>query len=424
MPQNIFFTMKKFFHAALVLPLVLFAVSCSESDEGPKSVELTGGTESQQTVYADDKQAPAPIRFTAKAAWTATVAEVQTKAEGGSSVDWLKLDAYSGGAGDVSLTMTLEENTTGHDRKAEIRIECAGTTLTITVEQKGTKRGDSDVEDPNNPENPDQPTTDLKNRIVRIDQNWSGTTDAYYEFKYDEAGRVVGGKRFQYGDGNYGNTEENMTVTYGDKTITYKSEGKEGNYYNWTEADSDVLDENGRVVSEKFTAVEQYEGKTDPYESSSRFTYDANGYLIKTETIYPNEDKDLYQITWTNGNPTQVIWTSAENPTNTNPTTTTTTDRATYGTIENKANLDLNWLIALNGMEGWQFSVGESLFPAATGYMGKRSKYMAETVTGTGEYDKGSYTNEYQFDNEGRIVKIISKDNNGDTDIYTIRYAE
>ncbi len=147
--------MKKFFHAALVLPLVLFAVSCSESDDGPKSVELTGGTESQQTVYADDEQAPAPIRFTAKAAWTATVAEVTTKAEGDSEVDWLDLSAYSGGAGNVSLTMTLSPNYTGADRKAEIRIECAGTSISITVEQKGTTE---QGEVPKDPEKPDEKT--------------------------------------------------------------------------------------------------------------------------------------------------------------------------------------------------------------------------------------------------------------------------
>ncbi len=144
--------MKNFFHAVLVLPLVLFAAACSKSDDGTKSVELTGGTESQQTVYADEKQAPAPIRFTAKAAWTATVAEVTTKAEGDSEVDWLDLSAYSGGAGNVSLTMTLSPNYTGADRKAEIRIECAGTSISITVEQKGTTEQGEVPEDPDKPE--------------------------------------------------------------------------------------------------------------------------------------------------------------------------------------------------------------------------------------------------------------------------------
>ncbi len=414
MPQNIF-TMKKFFHAALVLPLVLFAVSCSESDDGPKSVELTGGTKPQQTVYADDEQAPAPIQFTAQAAWTATVTDttpVQTKTETG-KVDWLDLSAYSGGAGKVSLTMTLTPNYTGQDRKAEIRIECAGTTLTITVEQKGTKQDGT---------KPEQ--ADLKNRIVRIENRYYYETDKptsedecdeYYEFKYDDTGRIVGIKRFQHGDGNYDNVEENTTVTYGDKTIVYEIESKEGTYQYWTCTDTAVLDENGRVISDEYKGVEEYDGKTNPYEVSYRFAYD-DGYLVKAEGTYKDLDQCwVDEITWTDGNPTQVVgYYNGE---------TSDIDRATYGTIENKANLDLNWLIALR-TEGWRFTVGDNLLPAATGYMGKRSKYMAETVTRTAESDNHFCTNEYQFDSEGRIVKITSKDDNGIDEIYTIRYAE
>ncbi|MCM1301330.1 MAG: DUF4595 domain-containing protein [Alistipes senegalensis] len=403
--------MKSIFHrmSALSVLAMMFVAGCGESnDDGPKPVELTGGTKTQQTVYADDEQAPAPIKFTAAAAWTATVAEVQTKAAGGSEVDWLTLSAYSGGAGEVSLNMRLDPNYTGTDRKAEIRIECAGTTLKITVEQKGTKQ------DGTKPA-PDQPTTDPKNRIVRIDEKYlyyetDNPIDEYYEFAYDKTGRVAGIKRVRCGNSEY-ETEENTTVTYGNKTIVYEIAGKEKTgKENWTITDTAVLDEHGRAVSENFSGVEEYEGERHPFEASYRFTYDADGYLVKTEDVDEDSNEaDSYRITWTNGNPTQVIWTYADR---------TTIDRATYGTVENKANLDLNWFIALQ-MEGWHYSVGENPFLAAMGYMGKRSKYMAETVTGTGAEDNHSYTNEYQFDSEGRIVKITSDD-----EVYTIHYAE
>ncbi len=376
----------------------------------PEPIELTGETPTQQTVWADETLAPAPIRFTATGPWTATVAEVGGKADAG-RVDWLALSAYNGEAGEVSLTATLSPNYTGADRKAEIRIACGDKTIVLTVEQKGTKADGTIPEDPNKPE-----LSDLKNRIVRIEENWSGKLNEYYEFKYDEAGRVIGIKRFQYGDGNYEDVEENTTVTYGDKTIVYEIESKEGTYQYWTCTDTAVLDENGRVVSDEYKGVEEYDGKTDPYEVSYRFAYD-DGYLVKTEGTYKDLDQCwVDEITWTDGNPTQVVGYY-------NNEETSDIDRATYGTIENKANLDLNWLIALR-TEGWRFSVGDNLLPAATGYMGKRSKYMAETVTRTAESDNHFCTNEYQFDSEGRIVKITSKDNNGDTDIYTIRYAE
>ncbi len=409
--------LKKIFHPVLVVSLLamgLVAAACSESnDDGPKSVELTGGTSTKQTVYADETQKPENITFKAAAPWTATVTDttpVQTKAETGNT-EWLKLDHYSGEAGDVSLTMTLSLNLTGHDRKAEIRIVCGGTTIVITVEQKGTKQDGT---------TPEQ--ADLKNRIVRIEEDWSGKTDAYYEFKYDEAGRVIGIKQFEYGDEYSSDTEYNITVTYGDKTITYESKGEgkdDGKDYIWTETDSAVLDENGRVVSEKNTSFEKYGEETSTDEITYRFTYDANGYLVKNEELDSDYLEYSYQITWTAGNPTQVVdyWRD-------NHGEMANVDRATYGSVENKANLDLNWLALCS--ESWHFSVGENQFLALTGYMGKRSKNMADTVITHCENSKQTYTEAivYQFDNEGRIVKITSKDDNGNTDIYTIRYAE
>ncbi len=146
--------MKRFFHAVLVLSLALFAVSCSESNENgedDKSIKLSPETKQEQQVYADDKQAPAPIKFTATAPWKATVSEVATKAEAG-RVDWLELSKYEGEKGEVSINMTLHVNTTGQDRKAKIRIACGGTTIVITVEQKGKTESGEVPEDPDEPE--------------------------------------------------------------------------------------------------------------------------------------------------------------------------------------------------------------------------------------------------------------------------------
>lgn len=41
-------------------------------------------------------------------------------------------------AGDYTITITLGVNTTGKNRRATVMIECGGTKITITVEQKGT----------------------------------------------------------------------------------------------------------------------------------------------------------------------------------------------------------------------------------------------------------------------------------------------
>ncbi len=538
--------LKKIFHPVLVVSLLamgLVAAACSESnDDGgnggnggnegggntPANIELTGDTSSQQQVYADDKQAPAPIKFTAKAPWTATVAAVPTKAEGGSEVDWLDLSAYSGGAGDVSLTITLSPNYTGQDRKAEIRITCGGTTIVITVEQKGKTESGEVPEDPNEPkpnpielsgETPTQQTvwadetqtpkniafkalapwtatvaevqtkaeaeagrvdwlalsayeggagevsltitlkpnltgqdrkaeiriecagttivitveqkattesgekpaqSDLKNRIVRIDANMEnydryGKANENSEFTYDEAGRVVGIKRFlqyddQYGDRGHVDEEEIMTITYSDKTVAYESICKSNGSVVYQDNSSIELDENGRGVSGTYKTIREDDGT---WGYTNRFTYDANGQLVKTEEISDSSYKDLYTTTWTNGNPTQGLWSSSDNP------SYTYTDQAAYETIENKTNLDLNWLIALSGAN---FAGGSynDIF-AAMGYMGKRPKNMAKNVTNG--YIK--YTYEYQLDGQGRITKIVEIISKGPTsNEYIIHYAE
>ncbi|MCM1300507.1 MAG: hypothetical protein NC250_03725 [Alistipes senegalensis] len=196
--------MKIFFHAVLVLPLALFAAACSDND-GDEAVKLESGTDTKQQVFADDT-APAPIRFTAAAAWTATVTDTTPVRTETGKTEWLELDRYSGDAGEVTLTMTLSPNYTGADRKAEIRIACGGTTIVITVEQKGTK---ADGTQPQDPENPDKPAPAEYALVERIDVDFDGwselpddarqndlnlypaPSDMYFAFRYDDRNRIV-----------------------------------------------------------------------------------------------------------------------------------------------------------------------------------------------------------------------------------------
>ncbi len=191
--------MKRFFHAVLVLPLVLFAVSCSESNDNgggnDDPIKLSPGTELKQEAFADEEQALAPIKFTATAPWKATVSEVATKAEAG-RVDWLELSKYEGEKGEVSINMRLEVNTTGQDRKAKIRIACGDTTIVITVEQKGkTESGEV-------PEDPEKPTPTGYALVESVDARfWVGCEEEansneyssrfHYVFHYDDQNRIA-----------------------------------------------------------------------------------------------------------------------------------------------------------------------------------------------------------------------------------------
>lgn len=118
-------------------------VACDKENEPPKPIELTGGTEASQTIFADETEKSDGIKFKATAAWTATVSDVTSKANDKDA--WLRLNAYSGGAGDVTLTISLDKNDTGKDRKTEIRITCDGTTIMIIVEQKATMKENEDL---------------------------------------------------------------------------------------------------------------------------------------------------------------------------------------------------------------------------------------------------------------------------------------
>ncbi len=378
----------------------------------PEPIELTGETPTQQSVWADETQTPKNIAFKALASWTATVAEVGGKAEAG-RVDWLALSAYEGGAGENSLTITLKPNLTGQDRKAEIRIACGDKTIVLTVEQKGTKADGTLPEDPNKPEQ-----SDLKNRIKRIETYWYNEAgkleplDEYFEFEYDETGRVTHVKWFEYGDGGYSDVEVNAAITYGDKTVAYKSEHKEGSDISISTG-SIELDEKGRAVSGK--ADEDIHNSIAEWSYIYNLTYNAEGYLVKTDVTEKEGNrthKSLYTITWTNGNPTQAIWENGDKP---------VTDQATYSTIENKTNIDLNWMLLLD-TEAWNFVSGDPTNAfSMMGYMGKRPQNMVKSVTDGYDHDACSY--DYQLDNEGRIAKIIEYNDHYSIE-YRIFYAE
>lgn len=137
---------------------------------GDKQIVLSGQSEKNQQVYADD-EASAGFSFTAKSSWTATVAEtvpaqaalsVANDLAAGmrsSGVEWLRLlsgglEKYSGGAGEFDIAIELTPNYTGSSRSAKIAIASTsgGTGITITVMQQGVT---ADGEVPQEPEDPD-----------------------------------------------------------------------------------------------------------------------------------------------------------------------------------------------------------------------------------------------------------------------------
>lgn len=310
-----------------LLCLCCLTAACSD-DEESKSIVLTNGTQTSQTVYADETTGNSGgIHFTAAADWTATVTAVISKAEGGSTVDWLSLSAYSGGPGEYTLTLTLTENTTGQDRKAQIEIRCGADVIIITVEQKGTtEEGDT----------PEEPVAPAGKRLSRVEYTHvsSENPDSYDKhimtFEYDNEGRLAVFHQISYtGDEQGYYADDVCTFTYepGQMKIVYEEDG-----YSDPRTYIAKLNEAGDVSL--FYEEPEYSTTTAAW----MFKYDADGYLQQIledymyevdvdegggdnddESVAPDPgygrgsaatrsfDSEMLSLTWQNGNLVSTI---------------------------------------------------------------------------------------------------------------------
>lgn len=153
-----------------MLSVLLLAACGSDDGGGGGSFIPPSQNERNQTAYADNENTGGGgFTFTANAAWTATVTEVQPEAavspqalkvaksstaETGNNVVWLRLyvgdrESYSGPAGQTTLRIELDQNYTGERREATITIRSGNNTFTVTVVQEANKKDGSANVDPN-----------------------------------------------------------------------------------------------------------------------------------------------------------------------------------------------------------------------------------------------------------------------------------
>ncbi len=132
--------MKKHFYFLSLILLCAF-VGCSD-DDSQASIEIGDGQQTVQTVYADDEVGTSAIKFKTTAAWTSGVYASGTKASS-STPDWVRITPESGNAaGEYSMSISFDVNTTGKKRSATIAIKCNGEESYIKVAQDGiTKDG-------------------------------------------------------------------------------------------------------------------------------------------------------------------------------------------------------------------------------------------------------------------------------------------
>lgn len=275
--------MNRFLAGCFSLFLAAFVAGCSDDDNAPRDLVLSDDTQTTQTVYADQTSGTGGgISFTALSDWTATVTDVtDTKAASDGTVDWLTLSAYSGGPGQYTLTLTLTENRTGRDRKAQIEIVCGADRITITVEQKGTTTGG------------DTPTVPQGNRLSRMEYTSvdSNNPDYYTKiiltFAYNREGLL---------------DEVHDIVYYGDEQAYYSDDiyafGYDENArLQRIERHSDYGSDYAYVVqtNDAGDITLLYEDTGNSAVTAWRFDYDENRYLqkaVENNTYEPDNDGD------------------------------------------------------------------------------------------------------------------------------------
>ena len=283
--------------------LLLTLAACSKDPETQKEIILDKETATEQTVYADQTSTDKGISFHADADWFATVKEVATKAADNTPVDWITLSQYEGGAGDFTLTLTIKENHTQADRRAEITIVCGTTVIKIMIEQKATNENGVTLK-----------------RVKSVDyiealgeqyakQEHYKKDNFKFSYSYDEEGRVA--KVVQ----SYEDEASTYLFDYhivGEITVTEKLDNFDSSLPDDYQCEYLLtLDKQGNVVSLK--SDDEYEGNINAaYTSDDRLaklssegSYDSwyqkysytHGLLAKIETKYDMiSDADILEF--------------------------------------------------------------------------------------------------------------------------------
>lgn len=412
--------LKKILGRVMLLFVVGMMVSCGDDNPTPvkkDTITLDKTTVQNQVCWADDTQGESAITFNASTDWSAVVREVETKSIPQPSikpVDWLTLSAYAGGAGKNSLIISLKKNETGNDRSAEVTITAGKSVLTLTIVQKSTKKGEASE-------------GDVKGLVTKVTcKSWyENKDDGEYtvEFFYDQQGRVTRitqteTNEYDTPQGEAGTvlSKAEVTLTYGSGTASYYMAYSEDGMVNpnhWVKG-SAKLDAQGRVLSGEYTDKDDDdEGDNEECYGTYTLTYDANGYLVKSEGM-DGDDPLTETLKWDAGNLIEVNRGTEDGR--------ELVDRVVYGSVKNNGNVDLNWLFVLSS-EGFDFSTGDpnKVF-AVLGLTGKRTANMPTKVTETwGDVD----TFTYETTEKGVLTKITSKTDDGRSrDEYVITYGK
>ena len=359
--------------------VALTACSDDNGDGTGKDIQLAPGTPKDYTIFADETSGTPSegISFTTTGPWRVTV--VQTRADafdsGEVTPSWVTVSPDHGdAAGDYTISISLGVNTSGQDRKAIITIECGGTKITITVEQKGT------TEDGKVPDDGDEPVVptgaQLVSEVYHYFNNSPGEEDSRIELTYDERNRLIRWKKTTNEVVSPG-TVEAVTQTYeyeyDDGVVRIANPEENTHFTVWLNAAG---------------YAERVE-RSRPGESVNITTYK---YDSENRLIRANQEDEWEDYVWENGN---LVESRYGSPNGENDVT-----RFTYTDLENRERPD--FIGAWHELSSWY----EGL--AWTRLLGVRNRNLIQGARGDGEWSyKDDFYMEYKVDAEGYVTEAV-----------------
>ena len=237
----------------------------------------------EQTVGSETITAEG-VSFTTTGAWTSMVEPVTTKS---SQPMWVSITPDHGDeAGTYTVSINLEANDTGEDRKANIIISCGTQKITIAITQVATPQVPSDGGEDNT-----KPSLRCVSKIdySYTDNAYDGSNDEHYTltYRYDEKNRVVRVEELRESGDSYDDYEKWYEFDYTISDLVAVSKiYKTGGDSHRSDAGFDVTFENGRA--KEALLRDECEG-WNTYKYT--FTYDNSGYLSEMASHSRNEGK-------------------------------------------------------------------------------------------------------------------------------------
>lgn len=369
-----------------IVALAIFA-SCDDliGGDGQLVIDPVYDALLEQTVGSETITAEG-VSFTTTGAWTSQVVPVSTKA---SQPMWVSITPDHGDdAGTYTISINLEANDTGKDRKANIIISCGEQTITISITQVAT---------PEVPSQGEVQTPEYKKYVSKLEWNYTHydgeVEEDVLEFAYDDKNRIARMTR-DYKD-SYNSRNRRWSFNYsvvGEVELTYV---RTDEYNTSSNIICAKLDDLGRVSRFEMIDDEDY----GEYLEYGRFEYDSKGYLSARafgEESGGRVEEEGYKLYYTDG-----LWSEVQAWDNEGSYVEYErmelpylSAMYTHRYLNDKINVDLNPYI----MEG-DFGIDDDDFFIAMRMCGKFTDCLMETGGWNGKYNADNVLSEYTTPN-------------------------